>query len=63
MLSFWILYLRLYAKVKILLKAHLNFYGSNDVSLQGGLFLLENEESLRVTEQTVSPLLLMVPIT
>lgn len=51
MLSFWILYLRLYAKVKKSRKAHLNFYDSNDVSSQDGLFPLENKESPRVTEE------------
>lgn len=50
MLSFGILYLRLYAKAKKSLKAHLNFYDSNDVSSQDGLFPLENKESSRVTE-------------
>lgn len=42
MLSFEILNLRLYAKVKRSLKAHLNFYDCNDVSSQDGLFPLEN---------------------
>lgn len=63
MLSFWILYLRLYAKVKKSLKAHLNFYDSNDVSSQDGLSPLENKESSRATEQTEGQLLLMAQVT
>lgn len=55
--------MRLYAKVKKSLKEHLNFYDSDDVSSQGGLFPLENKESSGVTEQTVGQLLLMAQVT
>lgn len=63
MLSFWILYLRLYAKVKKSRKAHLNFYDSKDVSSQDGLFPLENKESSRVTEEMEDQLLLIAQVT
>jgi hypothetical protein len=54
--------LGLYAKEKSL-KVDLNFYNSNDVSSQDGLFPLENKVSSRVTEQTVGQLLLMAQVT
>jgi hypothetical protein len=57
------MYLRLYAKAKKSLKAHLDFYDSNDVSPQDGLFPLENKEPSRVREQTVCQLLLMAQVT